>query len=79
MDIWYIFPRFGILCQEKSGNPAQDGQVKSPSLPPSQKNDFALITFLAEVDPFKVYVQSQNDTGHRFMALAPALKSWKKS
>jgi hypothetical protein len=21
--IWYIFPRFGILCQEKSGIPAQ--------------------------------------------------------
>jgi hypothetical protein len=21
--IWYIFPRFGILCQEKSGNPAR--------------------------------------------------------
>jgi hypothetical protein len=20
--IWYIFPHFGILCQEKSGNPA---------------------------------------------------------
>jgi hypothetical protein len=20
--IWYIFPRFGIVCQEKSGNPA---------------------------------------------------------
>jgi hypothetical protein len=20
--IWFIFPRFGILCQEKSGNPA---------------------------------------------------------
>jgi hypothetical protein len=19
--IWYIFPRFGMLCQEKSGNP----------------------------------------------------------
>jgi hypothetical protein len=19
--IWYMFPRFGILCQEKSGNP----------------------------------------------------------
>jgi hypothetical protein len=19
--IWYIFPRFGILCQEKSGSP----------------------------------------------------------
>jgi hypothetical protein len=22
--IWYIFPRFGILCQEKYGNPAFD-------------------------------------------------------
>jgi hypothetical protein len=21
MALWYIFPRFGILCQEKSGNP----------------------------------------------------------
>jgi hypothetical protein len=21
--IWYIFHRFGILCQEKSGNPAR--------------------------------------------------------
>jgi hypothetical protein len=21
--IWYIFPRFGTLCQETSGNPAQ--------------------------------------------------------
>jgi hypothetical protein len=20
--VWYSFPRFGILCQEKSGNPA---------------------------------------------------------
>jgi hypothetical protein len=24
--IWYIFPRFGILCQEKSGNPAADAR-----------------------------------------------------
>jgi hypothetical protein len=23
MAIWYIFPRFGILCQEKSGNLAE--------------------------------------------------------
>jgi hypothetical protein len=23
VDIWFIFPRFGILYQEKSGNPAQ--------------------------------------------------------
>jgi hypothetical protein len=21
VTIWYIFPHFGILCQEKSGNP----------------------------------------------------------
>jgi hypothetical protein len=21
VEIWYIFPRFGILCEEKSGNP----------------------------------------------------------
>jgi hypothetical protein len=21
--IWYIFPRFGMLCQEKSGNPGR--------------------------------------------------------
>jgi hypothetical protein len=24
--IWYIFPRFGILCQEKSGNPAMNSK-----------------------------------------------------
>jgi hypothetical protein len=23
--IWYISSRFGMLCQEKSGNPASDG------------------------------------------------------
>jgi hypothetical protein len=22
-QFWYIFTRFGMLCQEKSGNPAQ--------------------------------------------------------
>jgi hypothetical protein len=26
MATWYIFPRFGMLYQEKSGNPAQDGR-----------------------------------------------------
>jgi hypothetical protein len=25
MVIWYIFPRFGILCQEKSGNLGLEG------------------------------------------------------
>jgi hypothetical protein len=24
--IWYIFPRAGILCQEKSGNPGQNDE-----------------------------------------------------
>jgi hypothetical protein len=23
-EIWYIFPRFGLLCQEKSGNPVDE-------------------------------------------------------
>jgi hypothetical protein len=32
--IWYIFPRFGILCQEKSGNPEF---VFKPSLHKQQK------------------------------------------
>jgi hypothetical protein len=26
MAIWYIFPRFGKLCQDKSGNPASESQ-----------------------------------------------------
>jgi hypothetical protein len=30
-EIWYIFPRFGILCQEKSGNPGP-GSLDSKSL-----------------------------------------------
>jgi hypothetical protein len=25
--ILYIFPRFGILCREKSGNPGVDGEI----------------------------------------------------
>jgi hypothetical protein len=25
--IWYIFPRFGILCLEKSGNPVANLQL----------------------------------------------------
>jgi hypothetical protein len=25
--VWYIFPRFGILCQEKSGNPARKRKI----------------------------------------------------
>jgi hypothetical protein len=36
--IWYIFPRFGILYEEKSGNPAGDLsdfelRIPNPSLP----------------------------------------------
>jgi hypothetical protein len=26
--LWNIFPRFGILCQEKSGNPAMYVQLR---------------------------------------------------
>jgi hypothetical protein len=29
--IWYIFPRFGILCQEKSGNTALAARPSKPS------------------------------------------------
>jgi hypothetical protein len=28
--IWYIFPRFGLLCQEKSGNPAYEQSRSFP-------------------------------------------------
>jgi hypothetical protein len=31
--IWYIFPRFGILCQEKSGNLEQDQKTGRPDSP----------------------------------------------
>jgi hypothetical protein len=27
--IWYIHPRFGLLCQEKSGNPASDSALQT--------------------------------------------------
>jgi hypothetical protein len=32
--IWYIFPRFGILCQEKSGDPAHRATTKTSELRP---------------------------------------------
>jgi hypothetical protein len=31
--IWFIFPRFGILCQEKSGNPGEEGKLKRTQSP----------------------------------------------
>jgi hypothetical protein len=30
--VWYFFPRFGILCHEKSGNPATHPQNVHTSL-----------------------------------------------
>jgi hypothetical protein len=27
--LWYIFPRFGLLCQEKSGNPGVNAIASS--------------------------------------------------
>jgi hypothetical protein len=38
--IWYIFPRFGILCQEKSGNPARRGVSREKII-----NNFGLVDF----------------------------------
>jgi hypothetical protein len=26
--MWYLFPRFGVLCQEKSGNPAPNEEIQ---------------------------------------------------
>jgi hypothetical protein len=37
--IWYVFPRFGTLCHEKSGNPAPC--VFSPSCIDTTFRDFA--------------------------------------
>jgi hypothetical protein len=31
--IWYIFPRFGILCQEKSGNPVPVHRIFDAGVP----------------------------------------------
>jgi hypothetical protein len=30
--IWYIFPHFGILCQEKSGNPDAKHSLKKDAV-----------------------------------------------
>jgi hypothetical protein len=30
--IWYIFPRFGILYQEKSGNPGFESALTMPGI-----------------------------------------------
>jgi hypothetical protein len=36
--IWYIFPRFGILCQEKSGNPECYPHPHHPVSPTLRRN-----------------------------------------
>jgi hypothetical protein len=36
---WYIFPRFGIFCQDKSGNPGVDTDLppyRKPKICPSK-------------------------------------------
>jgi hypothetical protein len=35
--IWYIFPRFGILCKEKSGNPVSQQKLPGRSLTIDQR------------------------------------------
>jgi hypothetical protein len=36
--VWYVFPRFGTLCEEKSGNPADMYPTKCSQLHLSQLN-----------------------------------------
>jgi hypothetical protein len=38
--IWYIFPRFGILRQEKSGNPALQFQLAPQTSFGHKRNNF---------------------------------------
>jgi hypothetical protein len=40
--IWYIFPRFGILDQEKSGNPVDDPSQKESLEPTTASSQFWL-------------------------------------
>jgi hypothetical protein len=42
LAIWYILPRFGILCQEKSGNPALDLQLETWKSVTEQEKNFLL-------------------------------------
>jgi hypothetical protein len=58
VEIWYIFPRFGIFCQEKSGNPAANTSVKYkkrwharnklPTYPPNVNNENISSFFLVK-------------------------------
>jgi hypothetical protein len=43
--IWYIFPRFGVLYHEKSGNPA----ILSPEEKPTEKQNSFLLQTHAEI------------------------------
>jgi hypothetical protein len=44
MVIWYIFPRFGILYQEKSGNPVLKDQKTVLFFCANQLDQFFLAT-----------------------------------
>jgi hypothetical protein len=41
--IWYVFPRFGILCREESGNPAVNVRQK-----PMRRMEDSLLDLIKE-------------------------------
>jgi hypothetical protein len=59
--IWYICPRFGILCQDKSGNPGGDTNHASIKLNGTisgfGQQAFRSQNFAAARDEFQIYCQ----------------------
>jgi hypothetical protein len=49
MYVWYIFPRFGILYQEKSGNPAHHGVKADTTSVRSELNAIIFFIFFGGV------------------------------
>jgi hypothetical protein len=45
MAIWYIFPCFGIFCQEKSGNPHNEVDWKDITYATPPEADFLATSF----------------------------------
>jgi hypothetical protein len=51
--IWYIYPRFGKLCQEKSGNPGSGaGETTKLEKPPKRTMDVELFLGPLQLDLF---------------------------
>jgi hypothetical protein len=54
--IWYIFPRFGILCQDKSGNP---GQERDSLMETIKKQSFLNLTLIGQAGLSKTFAASR--------------------